>query len=191
MEQLQLYQDLLANTGVEWGLIGPREVDRLWDRHLDNCLAVTQDRECLPPGASVIDVGSGAGLPGLVWAIARQDLRIVCVEPLERRVRFLDLAVEQLELSNVEVQRARAQDLDRVADRVTARAVAKTGVLLPWLAPLVAPQGKMILLKGEKAQDEVVEAEPWLAGHGWQARIRVVGTPARTRVVVVDRFDEG
>ena len=191
MEQLAQYHDLLADLGVEWGLIGPREVERLWERHLDNCLAVTQDPTCLPHGASVIDVGSGAGLPGLVWAIARPDLRIVCAEPLERRVRFLRLAIDQLRVSNVEVQRARAQDVHLQADRVTARAVARTSVLLPWLAPLVTPAGKMILLKGEKARDEVAEARPWLERHRWQAHIREVGTPARTRVVIVDRSDEG
>lgn len=191
MEQLQQYHDLLADVGVEWGLIGPREVDRLWERHLDNCLAVTQDAECLPHGASVLDVGSGAGLPGLVWAIGRPDLQIVCVEPLERRVRFLHLAIEQLGLTNVEVQRARAQDVHTLVDRVTARAVARTSVLLPWLAPLVAPGGKMVLLKGEKASDEIAEARPWLARYRWQAHVREVGTPARTRVVIVDRSAEG
>ena len=122
MEQLQAYQELLATTGVEWGLIGPREVDRLWDRHIDNSLAVTEDRACLPADATVLDVGSGAGLPGIVWAIARPDLQVTLLEPLERRVRFLDLAVEQLEVRNVTVVRGRAQDRDGQYDRVTARA---------------------------------------------------------------------
>lgn len=95
MEQLRAYQALLATTGVEWGLIGPREVDRLWERHIDNSLAVTEDRQCLPDSASVLDVGSGAGLPGLVWAIARPDLHVTLLEPLERRVRFLELAIDR------------------------------------------------------------------------------------------------
>lgn len=191
MEQLQQYQELLATTGVEWGVIGPREVDRLWDRHLDNCLAVTEDPLCLPHDASVIDVGSGAGLPGLVWAIARPDLMVTLVEPLDRRVRFLNLAVEQLGLTNVIVVRARAQETDATADRVTARAVANTSKLVTWLAPLVRPGGCMLLLKGERAPDEVAQARPWLDSHGWTAGIRQVGDPPRTRVVIVERRSQG
>lgn len=191
MEQLRQYHDLLATTGVEWGLIGPREVGRLWERHLDNSLAVTEDPECLPQDASVIDIGSGAGLPGIVWALARPDLRIMCVEPLERRTRFLQQTVDQLHLPNVEVVRARAETLRRHADRVTARAVARAEVLLPWLAPLVAPGGRMVLLKGQRAEGELAQAAPWLDEHKWQAEIRLVGSPPRTRVVIVNRSDEG
>ena len=98
MKRLQEYQQLLATDGVEWGLIGPRETERLWERHIDNCLAVTEDSLCLPQGATVLDVGSGAGLPGLVWAIARPDLDVTLVEPLERRVRFLEQAADRLEV---------------------------------------------------------------------------------------------
>ena len=191
MKQLRAYQDLLATDGVQWGLIGPREVDRLWDRHIDNCLAVTEDGRCLPQGATVIDVGSGAGLPGLVWAIARPDLRVTLVEPLERRVRFLEQAIGHLAVPNATVERARAQQLRATADRVTARAVARTTTLLAWLAPLVAPGGEMILLKGQQAADEVAEAAPWLDRNGWRAQVRDVGQPARTRVVVVDRVVKG
>lgn len=191
MEHLRKYHDLLATTGVEWGLIGPREVDRLWERHLDNSLAVTEDAQCLPEYASVIDVGSGAGLPGIVWAIARPDLRITCVEPLERRIRFLQQAVDLLHLDNVTVVRSRAESLHLSADRVTARAVARTEVLLPWLAPLVAADGQMVLLKGERAADEVDRAAAWLDEHHWTAWIRLVGSPPRTRVVVVNRNHEG
>ncbi len=187
MEQLQAYQALLATTGVEWGLIGPREADRLWERHIDNCLAVTEDRQCLPRDATVIDVGSGAGLPGLVWAIARPDLKITVVEPLERRVRFLELAVSEIGISNADVIRARAQDHHGVAEVVTARAVAATDRLLGWLAPLVAPGGHMVLLKGERAAQEVAAAQGWLRRHHWHAEVRIVGTPARTRVVSVER----
>ena len=191
MKQLRAYQDLLATDGVQWGLIGPREVDRLWDRHLDNCLAVTEDDGCLPQNATVIDVGSGAGLPGLVWAIARPDLHITLVEPLERRVRFLEQAIAQLALPNVTVERARAQQVRITADRVTARAVARTASLVQWLAPLVAPGGEMVLLKGRQAADEVAEATGWLDRNGWRAQVRDVGQPARTRVVVVDRVMKG
>lgn len=191
MEHLHDYQDLLATAGVEWGLIGPREVDRLWDRHIDNCLAVTQDEQCLPADCSVIDVGSGAGLPGLVWAIARPDLRVTLVEPLERRVRFLDLAVGQFGLRNVEVLRARAQEVRLQADRVTARAVAATNKLVGWLAPLVNSDGSMVLLKGQQAAAEIATADPWLRSNGWRAEIRDVGDPPRTRVVIVERRRQG
>lgn len=191
MKQLQDYQDLLATQGVEWGLIGPREVDRLWDRHIDNCLAVTEDPECLPAGATVIDVGSGAGLPGLVWALARPDLHITLVEPLERRVRFLTSAVESLQVANVAIVRSRAQDLHATADRVTARAVSSTGNLVRWLAPLVGAHGCMLLLKGQRAPEEVAQAGDWLDKHGWSAQIRQVGDPPRTRVVIVERTSKG
>ncbi len=191
MEQLRRYQDLLASTGVEWGLIGPREVDRLWDRHVDNSLAVTEDQACLPETATVIDVGSGAGLPGLVWAIARPDLRVICLEPLERRTRFLQHVVDDLGLTNVRVERGRAPAGSLHADRVTARAVARTQVLLPWLAPMVSAGGCMLLLKGERAAEELEPAQQWLDKHGWHAEIRMVGSPPRTRVVVVERSDGG
>ena len=191
MKRLDEYQELLATTGVEWGLIGPREVDRLWERHIDNCLAVTEDVQCLPQSCSVVDVGSGAGLPGVVWAIARPDLTVTLVEPLERRVKFLDLAVRELALMNVRLLRGRAQEVDIRGDRVTARAVAATKTLLPWLAPLVSQGGRMVLLKGMKADQELRDAGPWLQRSGWSAVVREVGDPPRTRVVVVERRVKG
>ena len=191
MEQLHAFQHLLATDGVTWGLIGPREVDRLWVRHIDNCLAVTEDSGCLPPAATVIDVGSGAGLPGIVWAIARPDLAVTLVEPLARRVRFLDKAVAELELTNVTVCRERAQEHEGQTTRVAARAVARTTTLLGWLEPLVAPGGRMLLLKGQRAQDEIDEADVWLHRQGWSASVREVGDPPRTRVVVVERTVKG
>lgn len=187
MEQLAAYQQLLTTTGLEWGLIGPREVDRIWERHIDNCLAVTEDEECLPRECTVIDVGSGAGLPGLVWAIARPDLSVTLVEPLERRVRFLDLVVDELDLTNVSVDRSRAQEVQKTADRVTARAVSATKTLLPWLAPLVSQGGRMVLLKGQRAGEELEQSRSWLRKHRWEADIRDVGVPPRTRVVVLER----
>ncbi len=190
MEQLRAYQQLLAGEGVEWGLIGPREVPRLWDRHIDNCLAVTEDQDCLPFGASVIDVGSGAGLPGLVWAMARPDLKITLVEPLERRVRFLNQAIDDLGL-DVDVVRDRAQNVNRRADRVTARALAKTVTAFEWLAPLTKQDGRLILLKGERAQEELELAGGWLTKHRWTAQVRDVGDPPRTRVVIAERESKG
>lgn len=152
------YADHLASTGVEWGLIGPREVPRLWRRHLINCALACS---LLPDGARVLDIGSGAGLPGLVWAISRPDLQIALVEPLERRTRWLDLVVSDLEL-DVRVVRARADEVPRVApelvgaDVVTARAVASLAKLVGWTVPLMRRGGEVLALKGATAAQEIV-----------------------------------
>jgi 16S rRNA (guanine527-N7)-methyltransferase len=159
---IRAYADLLATDGVVRGLIGPRETPRLWDRHLLNC-AVLGD--VLPQGAAVCDLGSGAGLPGLVLAIARPDLRLTLVEPLLRRTTFLEEAVEELSLANVEVVRARADALhgERTFDVVTSRAVAPLDRLLEWSMPLVAPEGALVAMKGSNAADEVHAARAVLA----------------------------
>lgn len=161
---LAQYADLLATAGVERGLIGPREVPRLWDRHLLNCAVVT---DLVPEGASVIDVGSGAGLPGLVWAITRPDVSVTCLEPLQRRAVFLEEAVMALGLTGrVDVVRARAEDIVRGrgpvtslrAQVVTARAVAPLERLAGWTVPLLIPGGLLLALKGQSAEEEVVGA---------------------------------
>jgi 16S rRNA (guanine527-N7)-methyltransferase len=157
------YAELLAHDGVERGLIGPREAARLWDRHLLNCAVLS---DLLPRGASVADVGSGAGLPGLVLAIARTDLRVTLIEPLLRRTRFLEEVVDALGLGDqVDVLRGRAEDLEagRTFDVVTARAVAPLGRLARWCLPLVSPQGELVAMKGSSAQAEVAEAAAELA----------------------------
>lgn len=151
----QAYADLLATDGVVRGLIGPREVPRLWDRHLLNSAAVVHR---VPQSASVADVGSGAGLPGLVWAIARPDLGVTLIEPLLRRTVFLDAAIEALRLDNVFVLRARAEDVRQTFDVVTARAVAPLDRLGRWCLPLVRPGGVLLALKGRTAADEVKAA---------------------------------
>lgn len=193
IEALCQYRDLLANEGLEWGLIGPREVDRLWGRHILNCIAVADPTEgIVPPGASVIDVGTGAGLPGIVWAIARPDLHVSLVEPLARRVRFLELAVERLNLADrVEVLRCRAESCppDVRADIVTARAVASLPKLVSMLLPLTNPGGSVVALKGQKVADEIAEAEPELTKLGAQSvQVRQCGegwlSPATTVVIV-------
>ncbi len=156
------YADLLAGEGVLRGLIGPREAARLWDRHLLNCAVLG---EVVPHGVALADVGSGAGLPGLVLAIARPDLRITLVEPLLRRTRFLEEAVDLLGLqAQVEVLRGRAEEVPggRMFDVVTARAVAPLGRLARWCLPLVAPGGELVAMKGSSAPAEVVEAGPEL-----------------------------
>lgn len=152
---MDAYADILATQGVERGLIGPREVDRLWSRHLINCGVVVSR---LPHGASVADVGSGAGLPGLVWAIARPDLQVTLIEPLLRRTTFLHDAIASLGLSNVRIVRARAENVDEQFDVVTARAVAALKTLAKWCLPLVRSGGVLLAMKGQTASDEVASA---------------------------------
>jgi 16S rRNA (guanine527-N7)-methyltransferase len=151
------YADLLATDGIVRGLIGPREVPRLWDRHVLNCAVVT---EVVPQGATVADIGSGAGLPGMVMAIRRPDLRVTLIEPLLRRTTFLDEAVSTLGLSNVEVRRARAEDVHGSAefDVVTSRAVAPLDRLSRWSLPLVRSGGSFIAMKGSSAEQEIATA---------------------------------
>jgi 16S rRNA (guanine527-N7)-methyltransferase len=150
------YAELLATAGVERGLIGPREAPRLWDRHLVNCAVVG---DLIEPGTPVIDVGSGAGLPGLVLAIARPDLHLTLVEPLLRRTTFLSESIADLGLSNVDVVRGRAEEVKKslTAPVVTARAVAPLDRLAGWCMPLVSPGGRLLALKGSSAEAEVLE----------------------------------
>lgn len=153
-DQACAYADLLATDGTLRGLIGPREVPRLWERHLVNCALVT---DLVPPDASVCDVGSGAGLPGVVMAIRRPDLVVTLVEPLLRRTTFLDEVVQRLGLANVEVVRARADALHgrRVFDVVTSRAVAPMDRLARWSLPLVRSGGLFLAMKGSSVQEEL------------------------------------
>jgi 16S rRNA (guanine527-N7)-methyltransferase len=156
------YAELLATDGVVRGLIGPREAPRIWDRHLLNCAAVAQ---LIPSGSAVLDVGSGAGLPGIVLAIARPDLSVVLVEPLARRTAFLTEAVAALGLDRtVTVVRARAEEYARAAPLtpstggiVTARAVAPLDRLAGWCLPLTPVGGRLLALKGASATEEVAE----------------------------------
>ena len=145
---------ILADSGVSHGLVGPREVPRLWERHVLNCAVV---HPAIPEGAPVIDVGSGAGLPGLALAIVRPDLRLLLVEPMLRRTTWLTNTVEELGLDNVEVHRGRAEQFwgDLSAPVVTARAVARLGELARWSLPLLSPGGSMLALKGASAQEEL------------------------------------
>lgn len=149
------YTQALAEHGEERGLIGPLEVPRLWSRHILNS-AVTAP--LFPEGGRVGDVGSGAGLPGLVLAIARPDVQWVLIEPMERRTTWLNEQVAALGLDNVVVERARAEEAGRwegVLDAVTARAVSALRTLIPWTAPLVRDGGELILLKGQSAPNEI------------------------------------
>jgi len=159
------YAELLATDGVLRGLIGPREVPRLWERHLLNCALLGRG---IAQEADVCDVGTGAGLPGLVLALSRPDLQVTLVEPLLRRSTFLDEAVERLELANVEVIRARAEELHglRRFAVVTSRAVAPLPRLLAWSMPLVRRDGVLLAMKGAGAADELRAAARDVRAHG-------------------------
>ncbi|WP_328596504.1 16S rRNA (guanine(527)-N(7))-methyltransferase RsmG [Aeromicrobium yanjiei] len=155
LDLAERYAHTLATDGVVRGLIGPREVPRIWDRHIMNS-AVVAPR--LPQGATVADVGTGAGLPGLVWAIARPDIQMTLIEPLLRRTSFLEEVVADLGLDNVEVLRSRAEEVHATYDVVTARAVAGLDKLGRWCMPLVRPGGVLLAMKGRSAAEEVSTA---------------------------------
>jgi 16S rRNA (guanine527-N7)-methyltransferase len=149
------YAELLAEAGVQRGLIGPREVPRLWERHLLNCAVLS---EVVPEGVTVCDVGSGAGLPGIPLALVREDLKITLLEPLLRRTTFLTEVVELLGLDHVTVVRGRAEEvMGKVTPVhvVTARAVAPLDRLAAWGIPLLRPYGEMLALKGDTAEEEL------------------------------------
>jgi 16S rRNA (guanine527-N7)-methyltransferase len=152
---IRAYADLLTTAGIERGLIGPREGERIWERHIFNCLPITQ---LLPIGASLFDIGSGAGLPGIVIALARPDLKVTLIEPLERRVEFLNEAVAAIAAGGVEIEviRGRAQDVKKSADFVTARAVAPMEKLKKMSWHMVKTGGSLLAMKGESAANEMV-----------------------------------
>jgi 16S rRNA (guanine527-N7)-methyltransferase len=192
--QARAYADLLCGPGIERGLLGPREAERIWDRHLFNCAAIA---DLIPPGERVVDVGSGAGLPGLIVAIPRPDLHLDLVEPLERRCTFLCEAVTTLGLADrIRVVRGRADEPDVLvaaggAGIVTARAVAPLERLMRWTLPLLRPGGRLLAMKGERAGEEMGAARR-TAGRlgavieGVQECLLPAGAPAR--VVVVSRM---
>lgn len=177
------YADLLCTEGVLRGVIGPREQDRIWSRHLVNSAALGA---LVPEGAHVVDVGSGAGLPGIPLALARPDLRVTLVEPLARRVAFLEDVVATLGVE-VEISRSRAQELDGMAaDVVVARAVAPLGRLVEWSAPMLRPGGLLLALKGAAARAELDAAHADLARTGVTgAEIVVVQVPDDDDVTVI------
>lgn len=158
------YVEHLATSGIERGLLGPREVPRLWSRHVLNCAVVT---ELIPEGARVADVGSGAGLPGLTFALARPDLEITLIEPLERRCIWLGEVIEDLQLSNVRVLRGRSEQFfdDVDVDVVTARAVSALTKLAAITLPLLHGNGQLLALKGRSAAEEIEKAQKVLRKH--------------------------
>ena len=191
LDQARRYAELLGTDGVTRGLIGPRETERLWDRHLLNCAAVS---ELLPERGVLVDIGSGAGLPGVVLALLRPSLEVILLEPLLRRSVFLEECIAELGLSNATVLRARAEDKAAAhvnADIATARAVAPLDRLAGWAARLLRPGGELLAIKGQSADEELAAAQPVLsrlgvrsaevlqAGHG-----RVVMATTVVRVVM-------
>ncbi|MDW4574374.1 16S rRNA (guanine(527)-N(7))-methyltransferase RsmG [Microbacterium sp. M3] len=184
IEVARRFADALGQHGEERGLIGPLEPPRLWSRHILNSAIIAPLFQ-----GRVGDVGSGAGLPGLVLAIARPDVEWVLIEPMERRVAWLSEQVADLELDNVEVLRARAEDWKRgpVLDAVTARAVSALRTLVPLTAPLVRDGGELILLKGTSASTEIEAAEKQLRKFKvTKAHVEIVGEdvlPEPSRVI--------
>jgi 16S rRNA (guanine527-N7)-methyltransferase len=165
MAAAEHYMRLLAGPAVARGLIGPREVPRLWDRHLLNSAAVA---ELVPPRSSLVDLGSGAGLPGIVLALLRPDLTVTLLEPMLRRVTFLSECVQALGLENTQVCRGRAEEFAgrMSADVVTARAVAPLDRLAALALGLVRPGGIVLAIKGAGAEQEVAAARRGLARLG-------------------------
>ena len=160
LDEARAYAGMLATRGVEWGLIGPHEVPRLWDRHLLNCAVVadligSQYR-------TLVDIGSGAGLPGIVLAMMRPELAVTLLEPMERRCRFLSGCVAELGLANARVLRGRAEDATLRADVATARAVAPLDRLAELAVRVVRPGGLVLAIKGQTADAELRKARPVL-----------------------------
>ena len=150
-DQIQRYAELLSSTGIERGLIGPKEGDRIWERHIANCIPITT---IIPQGVRVADIGSGAGLPGIVIALARPDLKVSLIEPLQRRVDFLNEVIAELAL-DVEVIRGRAERVKKQFEIVTARAVAPLEKLIQISWHMIPRGGSLMAIKGESAADEI------------------------------------
>lgn len=188
--ELERYHQWLCVAGVERGLVGPREIDRMWERHINNSAVL---EELIPLNSTVIDVGSGAGLPGIPLAIVRPDLKITLLEPLARRVDYLNEVIADLGLtSRVEVVRGRAEDpvaKNLSAQVITGRAVASLIKLLNWCWPLVAPGGQILMIKGASAAQEIEEAASVLRRKKLEAKVLEAGQgvvdPLTTAVKVI------
>lgn len=190
LDVVRRYVADLAQHGEELGLIGPLELPRLWTRHVINCGLLAP----LLVSGRVGDIGSGAGLPGLVLAAARPDATLVLIEPMERRVDWLTAEAERMGLGNVEVVRARAEDvqLDGWLDQATARAVSALSKLIPLTAPLVKTGGQLLLMKGARVDDEIAAARKVIARHHLidvEARELGVGLVDETTRVFIATLD--
>lgn len=157
----QRYAQHLATTGIEWGLIGPREIDRLWTRHILNCGVVA---EFIDDSDVVGDVGSGAGLPGIPIALLRPEAQVVLIEPMERRVEWLKMVVDDLGLDNVRIVRARVEELvdEEMFTVVTSRAVKAMTTLIEWTHEVMGPEGRILALKGASVEAELAKTKKLL-----------------------------
>lgn len=189
-EKLQAFADLLVAEGELRGLIGPRELEKLWSRHILNSTAI---ESFLPENSDITDVGSGAGFPGIVIAIIRPDVTVYLLETMERRITWLDYVKEKLNLSNVVLLHGRAEDFvgKHSTQFVTARAVAALKKLLPWTMPLLKDGGTLLALKGGRAEQEISEASSALRKYGakWVDihEVEVRASAEGTRVVEVKK----
>ena len=187
--KLDQFAQILIEDGVKLGFLGPREVDRIWDRHILNCAAIS---ELITDGQSIIDIGSGAGLPGLVLAILNPQSKVTLIEPMQRRSDFLTNTVKKLDLKNVSILKDRAENVSVQAQVVTSRAVAPLNKLLEWSLPLVFKNGKVLAIKGEKAQDELIQAKTDIpALKNMTAAIKSCGRALDLNVTVVEVLKEG
>jgi len=189
LDRAVAYAGILATRGVDWGVIGPREVPRLWDRHLMNCAVIAElvDARC----RTLADIGSGAGLPGIVLALVLPEIKVTLIEPLERRARFLTECVTELGVANALVLRGRAEDVTGQvsADVVTARAVAPLDRLAPLAAALAGRRGMILAIKGSNAEAELEQAKPVLRRIGARsAEVLRVGHGKVSPATTVVRF---
>lgn len=177
LDLAQAYHDSLATTAAQRGFIGPKEVSRLWSRHILNCAVIS---EAFEEGLNIADIGSGAGLPGVPLAIARPDLNITLIEPLLKRSTYLSEIKEEFSLDNVTVIRGRAEEQPKGGfDVVTSRAVAPLGKLAGWSLPLVKKGGAMVAMKGSSVSEELErDAEQISRAGGGEGEIFTVGGSA-------------
>lgn len=188
----ETFARFLADTGVSHGLIGPREVPILWERHILNCAVI---EGAFPRGIHIVDVGSGAGLPGIALAIVRPDVHLTLIEPMQRRTEWLESTVAELGLDRVSVRRGRAEDFHGSvrAPYVTARAVARLDKLARWCFPLLEDKGVLVALKGRSAEEELTATTKGLRRLGMtSASVRrhgadLLDTPAITVDCLVAR----
>jgi 16S rRNA (guanine527-N7)-methyltransferase len=186
--RVNAFAELLADQGILRGLIGPRELTRVWERHILNSAALAP----FLPAGTLADVGSGAGLPGMVLAAMQPERSVVLIEPMERRTAWLFEAAEATGIKNVTVVRGRAEEVSEVvqADVITARAVASIDKLVKWCAPLLSSTGQMVFLKGRSASEELERAKYVLRKHGLQGTVYTAETIAGvepTTVVTLTR----
>lgn len=153
---IEQYVKHLKSTGIDWGLIGPKEADVIWKRHIFNCATVSS---LIDKNKSLIDVGTGAGLPGLVVSIMRPDIEVILIDSIQKKIRWLNMVIQELSLKNVSALRGRSENLDIKADYVTARAVRNLKYLLPITLPLLKKEGKLLAIKGKQVNQEIIEAK--------------------------------